>query len=112
MTLPKATLQVELLSQLGTMGTKFGNKTNALSTSKDPLPKEYHSSAVYKFTCPSCQASYIGKTDRCLYTRINEHTYCNKSEIYKHINSCEHILHIQYLLNLPSKIFSYGQPTN
>ena len=40
------------------------------------------------------------KTDRCLYTRLKEHTTSTDSEIFKHINSCEHfsdlILNTQY----------------
>ena len=43
---------------------------NIYTSQKDPTPKLYKSSIVYKFVCPGCNASYIGKTDRCLYTRI------------------------------------------
>ena len=41
---------------------------------------------VYKFICPGCKASYIGKTDRCLATRIKEHTYCKDSSISTTVN--------------------------
>ena len=41
------------------------------------------------------------KTDRCLYTRLNEHaTTDTKSEIYKHINTCEHFKYLTNLLQL------------
>jgi hypothetical protein len=33
---------------------------------------KYQSSVVYEFTCPGCESRYIGKTDRCFYTRIKE----------------------------------------
>ena len=84
--------------------------TNTFLTLKDSAPKE-HQSSVYKFTCPGCQASYIGKTDRCLYTRIKEHAYSKNSEIYNHINTCEHFLHIQSLINLPSNICNLNKST-
>ena len=59
------------------------------------------SSNVYKFSCPGCSKSYIGKTDGCLYTRLNEHAKTDKhSEIYKHINDCEHFTYITNLLKL------------
>ncbi len=62
-------------------------------------PKVFQNSVVYKFSCPGCAKAYIGKADRCHYTKLNEHATTDaKSEIYKHINtSCEHF---QYLTNL------------
>ena len=45
----------------------------------DKTPKEFQSSIVYKFSCPGCSKSYIGKTDKCLYTRLNEHATIDKS---------------------------------
>ena len=57
------------------------------------------SSVVYKFVCPGCNASYIGKTDGCLYTPVNEHA--KSKEIYNHVNDCEHFEHVLSLLNLP-----------
>ena len=41
---------------------------------------------VYKYICPSCNASYIGETCRHLSTRINEHLISDtNSNIFKHI---------------------------
>ena len=37
------------------------------------------SSAVYKFQCPGCHASYYGKTQRNLITRCKEHLGINKA---------------------------------
>ena len=55
-----------------------------------------------KFTCPGCSCSYIGKTDRCLQTRIKEHCQFDDSEIYKHINSRDEFnLNSNLLLSLP-----------
>ena len=76
--------------------------TNALLGVKNIIPKPLQSSVVYKYTCPGCSCSYIGKTDRCLQTRIKEHGHSNDSEIYKHINSCDDFnLNSNLLLSLP-----------
>ena len=40
---------------------------------KDRIPSHLCSNIVYKFTCGSCQATYIGKSIRHQYTRIYEH---------------------------------------
>ncbi|XP_069983548.1 uncharacterized protein [Penaeus vannamei] len=65
----------------------------------DKVPKPLRSSIVYKFTCGSCDATYIGKTSRILFMRIEEHkgfsfrnTNCkltrpNKSSIRSHFSS-------------------------
>ena len=43
---------------------------------------------VYEFKFPGCNSNYIGKSDRCLYTRIKEHSSQATSEIYNHIITC------------------------
>ena len=40
---------------------------------KDIIPHDLRSSVVYRFQCDSCRASYIGKCERHLKTRIAEH---------------------------------------
>ncbi len=97
------------ISRLLKRPVKFVNhwdvvESNTFTSQKDPTPKPYKSSVVYKFVCPGCNASYIGKTDRCLYTRINEHAKSDKSEIYNHVHACEHFQHVLSLLNLPSNL--------
>ena len=63
--------------------------TNTFVSNKDKTPKEFQSSVVYKFSRPGCSQSYIGKTDRCIYTRLKEHTTSKDLEIFKHTNTCE-----------------------
>ena len=64
------------------------------------------SDVVYEFTCPGCHCSYIGKTNRTLFTRTQEHALTDKeSAIYKHLRQCDNIQHIQGLYNFPD-IFS------
>ena len=75
------------LLQLST-GKLLATDANCFIPLKDHTPKMYHSSVVYEFKCPGCNANYVGKTDRCLYTRVKEHSCHDSSEIYIHICSC------------------------
>ena len=43
---------------------------------------------------------YIGKTDRCLYTRTKEHSHQKTSEIHQHLSSCEQFQHIKTISEL------------
>ena len=55
---------------------------------KDPIPDDFKSFLVYKFTCASCSYSYIGETCRHFKTRIEEHIKKDsKSHIFKHLHS-------------------------
>ena len=40
---------------------------------KDPLPRDKKLNVVYKISCKSCDASYVGQTCRQLKSRITEH---------------------------------------
>ncbi len=75
-------------------------QSNYFLSCKDKTLNEYRSSIVYQFSCPGCQSLYIGKTERCLSTRLKEHSTCDSSKIYAHINSCENFLHIKSLMEL------------
>jgi predicted RNA-binding Zn-ribbon protein involved in translation (DUF1610 family) len=74
--------------------------SNVFVSCKDKTPKTYQSSVVYEFTCPGCNSTYIGKTDRCLYTRTKEHSYHKESVIHQHLSTCEQFQHIIALLEL------------
>ena len=45
-----------------------------ISQLKTPVPRMLQSSVVYKITCPGCDASYVGQTQRILSQRFREHT--------------------------------------
>ena len=40
---------------------------------KDNISAEQKSNVIYGITCPGCFKKYIGKTDRNLITRLDEH---------------------------------------
>ena len=55
---------------------------------KNPIPDDFKSFLVYKFTCASYSSSYLGETFRHVKTRINEHIKKdNKSHTSKHLHS-------------------------
>ena len=56
---------------------------------KDPNPMYLKSHVIYKLTCPACNAEYIGKTDRCLRVRLDEHNSDYNSAMFQHLHSCE-----------------------
>ena len=63
-------------------------KVGRMLNVKDRTPSSLRSSVVYKFTCGSCNAVYIGETHRHLTTRIDEHLRKDRnSHIYMHINN-------------------------
>ena len=103
--LPKIWLQLPFIGKRGKLlirkfKKKLTTATNCFLSSKEKTPKQYQSSVVYSFSCPGCLQSYIGKTDRCLYTRIKEHATCPNSEVHNHINSCEQFQHLEFLMDL------------
>ena len=64
---------------------KFSFYTNM----KDQIPKLIKSYVLYKSHCPGCKDGYIGKTERNLCTRTEEHACSNEeSAIYDHIKNC------------------------
>ncbi len=58
---------------------------------KDPLPKEKVCGPVYHIPCNSCEAAYIGETERSLKARFMEHRRPSSttSEVSKHIHGDE-----------------------
>ena len=52
---------------------KSTNTIGKMYKFKDKIPIDLQSSLVYKYSCDSCKASYIGKTKRHLRSRIAEH---------------------------------------
>ena len=48
-------------------------KINNFFKFKDVVPTTLRSSIIYCFTCPSCQAGYIGSSTRAFKVRVAEH---------------------------------------
>ena len=62
-------------------------KIKSMFSAKDSLPSHLKCNVVYKFSCASCNACYIGETTRHFSKRVDEHTKDKKSHIFKHLNS-------------------------
>ena len=74
---------------------KVGYYTNM----KDKTPTDYKSNIVYKFTCPGCCATYIGKTERNHHQRCKEHATTDTA-VHAHIEECPQFKYINNLLTI------------
>ena len=73
------------------------NKTKGeISYLKTPVPHMLQSNVVYKIKCPSCDASYVGKTFRLVKQRFGEHMG-SSSFIRKHFENCNVIPSDDYI---------------
>ena len=79
--------------------TKKG--TAIFCSAKDSILIHQKTKVIYKVTCPGCNEDYVGKTDRNLITRLNEHTSHEDQPMYQHLSKCEHFAHIIDLHRLP-----------
>ena len=83
-------------------------KLSYFTNTKDKILLLSQSSVVYKFVCPGHSSSYIGKTERTLWERIEEYAYKNtnqkeQSAIYEHYN------HIVDLFNADNNSFNLNK---
>ena len=78
------------------------SKISMFCSNKDKIPTHLKSNVVYKFDCPGCRKSYVGKTDRNFLTRLNEHgtKQDQNSAILSHLLECDHFHFIFNLLNI------------
>ena len=76
---------------------------------KDPIPVNLQSHVIYQFECPGGKVTYIGKTDRCLELRLNEHSNFRTSAVDKNLYECKHFHHIVNLFNI--SIYSNSEPS-
>ena len=89
---------------------KMVYKTKKLSmfcNTKGSIPAEQKSNVIYRITCPGCFQKYVGKTDRNLITRLNEHGTKSDQRMYQHLIIVVHLmtmscyLHFQKQLRIP-----------
>ena len=54
------------------------------------VPEGLHTRVVYKFSCASCNACYVGGTSRHFSTRVREQLLSDRSSnVFKHLQSSE-----------------------
>ena len=76
-------------------------KISMFCSNKDKLKFEQKANLIYEFTCPGCQKKYIGKIDRCLSIRLNEHASRDDTPIHQHLTSCMDFNYIVQLFKMP-----------
>ena len=76
---------------------------------QDKIPNPSKSNVGYEVKCPGCSATYIGKTERCLQSRLSEHINPAKSAIGQHFHNCQHV---QYIVNLHFAFDKLYNPTD
>ena len=59
-----------------------------ITNMKGKLNMLSRSNVVYQFSCPGCESSYIGKTDRTLFERTKEHVTRADSAIKGPFDNC------------------------
>ena len=84
--------------------TRFTTKKLSCFTNvKDPTPFLNRSNVVYEITCPGCGDKYVGKTDRTLFERTEEHGWDQKdSAVNKHLVSCPGFVELFNLFCIPN----------
>ena len=78
---------------------------------KDKVPDLQRINLIYEFTCPGCNESYIGKTERNLNTRLKEHLDPARSAISKHLNDCDNANYLININNLYDNVFDSDSQT-
>ena len=71
--------------------TKYNCNNYIRNINKEQCDK-YDKPGVYKIECSSCTSIYIGKTERNIRTRFNEHLQKSNSNVYKHVYDENHII--------------------
>ena len=89
-------------------------KLSCFTNTKDKISFLSQLAIVYKFICLGCSSSYIGKTERTLWERVEEHAYKNNNQkeqtsIYEHLLTCEYYNHIVYLFYVDNNSFNLNK---
>ena len=66
---------------------------------KDKVPHDQRNHVIYKIKCLGCNGCYIGKTERCLITRIFELGTKETETMFKHLSECELLYSLSSLFN-------------
>ena len=69
---------------------------------KDKISVTHKSNVIYKLKCPGCGEIYIGKTDRCLIVRLQEHGTRKDQPMFHHLSQCQAFHDYVSIFNLPS----------
>ena len=59
---------------------------------KGKIPTHQKFNVTYTKKCPGCGEDYVGKTGRCVITRLNEHSNRSGQPMIQHLQYCENFL--------------------
>ena len=81
-----------------------------LCSNKDKIPIEQRANVIYEVQCPGCGEKYIGKTDRCLLIRMEEHGTRVDQPMFRHLTSCAAFIDYtkMFAINLPEWELSFN----
>ena len=68
---------------------------------KDKIPTHQKSNVIYTIKWPECDEDYVGKTDRCVIKRLNEHSNRSDQPMFQHLQHFETFLETITLYQLP-----------
>ena len=55
------------------------------SSVKNRIPAPHKSNVIYTIKCPGCDEDYVGNTDRCVITRLAEHSDRSDQPMFQHL---------------------------
>ena len=73
---------------------------------KDKIPICQRANVIYKLSCPGSGEKYVGKTDRCLITRLLEHGTREDQPMFQHLSRCDSFHDYVSMFNMPSNNMS------
>ena len=76
-------------------------KTTMFCLAKEKIKTTQKANMSYDIQCPACKEHYIGKTDRCFVTRLDEHGSRHDQPMFQHLVNCQQFLEELSILNLP-----------
>ena len=68
---------------------------------KDSISAEQKSNFIYGITCLGCFQKYVGKTDKNLITRLDEHGTKIDQPMFQHLSNCSALNDHIMLFTLP-----------
>ena len=70
-------------------------------SAKDKVKITEKANIIYDILFPASKEHYIGKTDRCFLTRLDEHGRRHNQPMFQHLVNCQQFLEELSILNLP-----------
>ena len=80
-------------------------------SAKDKILTYQKCNVVYKLKCPPYDEDYVGKKDRCLIARLNEHSNYSEQPMFQRLQLYEKFLEIVSIYQLQIAILMSATST-